>query len=142
MQRTDFSHRKSLGPFTGGVVMGCEVTLVEVRNLGHQGIVRVRVSQQRADGEEDLGDREGGRPLVLQDIKADGSIRIYIAVVNFRRERHLGRLEWIVGREGNIEEKDAAGVGRVFGTHDGSLPVELILLVGGTSTAVVRRRPA
>ena len=60
-------------------------------------------------------------------------------MVNFGRERDLGGLEGVVRREADVKEEDAAGVGRVIGSHDGSLPVELIRLVGGAGGAVSGR---
>ena len=57
-------------------------------------------------------------------------------MVNFRRERHLRWLEWIVGREVDVEEEDTTRVRRVVRAHDRGLPVELVLLVGGASRAV------
>lgn len=47
------------------------IALVDVGDLGHERVVRVRVSQERADREQDLGDGQGGRPLVLKDVQAD-----------------------------------------------------------------------
>ena len=57
-------------------------------------------------------------------------------MINFRGERDLGRLEWVVGREVDVQEEDALVIGRVLRTHDRGLPVELISLVGGASRAV------
>lgn len=54
-------------------------------------------------------------------------------MINFRGERDLGRLEWVVGREVDVQEEDALVIGRVLRTHDRGLPVELISLVGGAS---------
>ena len=39
-----------------------------------QGVTRVAVRQQRADGEQHLRDGEGGAPLVLQDVQADHAL--------------------------------------------------------------------
>ena len=49
-------------------------------------------------------------PLISQDIEADRPIRVDVWVVNLRRKADLGRLERIVGREGDGKEKDAACV--------------------------------
>ena len=54
-------------------------------------------------------------------------------MINFRGEGDLGRLEWVVGREVDVQEEDALVIGRVLRTHDRGLPVELISLVGGAS---------
>ena len=60
-------------------------------------------------------------------------------MVNSGLEGDLGRLEGVVRRELNIKEKDAACVGRVIGAHNGGLPLELVVLVNGSSRAVSRR---
>ena len=130
------SHGVLAGPLAGsGLVLGA-VTLVDVSNLGHQRIIWVGVSQQGADGEEDLGDGECGRPLVLKDIQADGAVRVDIGVVDSSCEVNLGRLEGVIGGEVDVQEVHTTGVGRVVRAHNGSLPVELILLIDGAGRAV------
>ena len=52
---------------------------------------------------------------------------------------HLGGLERVVRGEVDVEEEAAASIGRIVGTHDGGLPVEVIALVLGASGAVGRR---
>jgi len=42
-------------------------------------------------------------------------------------ERHLWRLEWIIRREMNGEEKDSPLVGAFWGTHDGGLPMKQVV---------------
>lgn len=83
------------------------VALVDVGDLGHQRIVGVGVSQQGADGEEHLRDGESGRPLVLEDVEADGPVAVDVHVINFRGEGDLGWLERVVGREVNVQEEHA-----------------------------------
>ena len=109
------------------------IALIDVSDLGDERVIRIRVRQQRADREEDLGDGESGRPLVFQDVKADGAIAVDVHMVNFRGEGDLGRLERIVGREVDVQEEDTLVIGRVLRAHDRRLPVELVSLVGGTS---------
>ena len=87
------------------------VTLQEVGDLGHERVIGVRVRQQRADGEEHLGDGQSGRPLVLKDVEADGAIAVDVTVIDFGREGDLGRLEGVVGREMDVEEEDTIMVG-------------------------------
>lgn len=64
-------------------------------------------------------------PLVPQDIQANATIAVDVGVVNAGSEVDLRWLERVVGGEVNREEEDAAGIGRVAGSHDGRLPVEL-----------------
>lgn len=49
----------------------------------------VAVSEQGADGQQDLGDGEGGTPVVLQDVQTDHALTVDVAVVDPRTERHL-----------------------------------------------------
>lgn len=49
----------------------------------------VAVREQRADGQQDLGDCEGRAPLVLQDVKADLAVAVDVAVVDTSPECHL-----------------------------------------------------
>ena len=39
--------------------------------------------------EWNLGQGEGGAPLVFQNVEADSAVVVHVAVVNFRREAHL-----------------------------------------------------
>ena len=59
-------------------------------------------------------------------------------MVNSRGEVALGRLEGVVSREVDVQEVNTTSVGRIIGSHDGSLPVVLVLQIGGASGAVSR----
>jgi len=48
-------------------------------------------------------------------------------MVDLGGEADFRRLEWIVRREGNGEEKDATGVGGITRSHDCRLPLEHII---------------
>ena len=54
------------------------------------------------------------RPLLLQNIQTNPSIAIDIAMINFRRERHLRWFERIVRREMNIKEKNSTSIRRII----------------------------
>ena len=71
--------------------------------------------------------------LIIQNVQADGPVAVDVHMVNFRSERDLGWLEGIVGREVDVQEEHTLVVGAVLGAHNGCLPMELIILVGGTS---------
>ena len=135
------SHGVALGPFASSLVVRVLVLLVDVGDLGDEGIVRVGIRQQWADREENLGDGERGRPLVLENIQADGPVAVDVHVVDFRREGDLGGLEGVVGWEVYVQEEHTLVVGAVLWAHNGSLPVELIILVSGASGAVRRGIP-
>lgn len=48
-----------------------------------------------------LRDGQRRRPLVPQDVQADRAIGVDIGVINLGREADLGRLEGIIGGEGD-----------------------------------------
>ena len=76
------SHRVLARPLAGRLLVPRPVRLVNVGDLRHQRVVRVRVAQQRADREEHLGERERGRPLLLEDVEADGALGVDVGVVD------------------------------------------------------------
>ena len=51
-----FSHSILAGPLSGGSFVLGSVSLVDVSDLRHKGVVRFGISQQRADGEQNLRD--------------------------------------------------------------------------------------
>lgn len=53
------------------------------------GLTWVTVCEQGADGQQDLGDGEGGAPVVLQDVQTDHSLAVDVAVVDPGAKRHL-----------------------------------------------------
>ena len=54
-----------------------------------QAITGVAVCEQRADGQQDLGDGEGRTPVVLQDVQTDHPLAVDVAVVDPCAKRHL-----------------------------------------------------
>lgn len=131
-----FSHRVLFGPFFGSAGVLVHVSLVNLGDFWDKGIIGVWVSQKRTDGEKHLGDGKCWGPLVLQDVQADGTVGVDVWVVNSSGEVHLGWLEWVVSWEVNIQEENSSGERRVFWSHNGGLPMELIFLVNWTSGAV------
>ena len=57
--------------------------------------------------------RQRGRPLVPQDIKADGTIGVDIGVIDLGREADFGRLEGVIDWERDGEEEDPASIRRL-----------------------------
>ena len=57
-------------------------------------------------------------------------------MVNTRDELHLRWLERVVRWEMDVQEEHTTRVGRVVGSHNGGLPVEVVVLVLGTGGAV------
>lgn len=116
-----------------GLVPGA-VGLVDVRDFGHQRIVRVGVCEHRANGEQHFRDGQSRAPLVSQDVQTDAAVGVDVGVVDASGEVDLGRLEGVVGREVNGKEEDTARVWGVTRTHDSRLPVEQVIS-NGTSGA-------
>lgn len=53
------------------------------------GLTWVTVCEQGADGQQHLGDGEGGAPVVLQDVQADHALTVDVAVIDPRTKRYL-----------------------------------------------------
>ena len=78
------------------------VRLQKLSNVRHKGIFRVGVGQERTNGEQDLANGQSWTPLIFENVEANSSVGIDIAVVDPSREMDLGRLEWVVRREMNV----------------------------------------
>lgn len=65
------------------------IMLVHNSNLGDERVVRVRVGQERAYGEEHLWYCKGGAPFVFQDIQANTPVLVYVWVEYLGFEWHL-----------------------------------------------------
>ena len=133
-----FLHGVFLGPLLGQLVvlvpadgkhvrnktLASRHLLVRLENSGDlwdQRIVRVWITEQRADREKDLADGESGGPLGPQDVQADGAVGVNVGVINSSSEGHFGRLEGVVGWEVNGQEEYPALVGTVGRSHDRGL---------------------
>ena len=81
-----------------------------MRNIRHERVVRVGIRQHRANRQQHLGDRQRRAPLVPQDVQTDRPVRVDVRVIDLGREADLGRLEGVVGGEGDGEEEHAARV--------------------------------
>lgn len=53
------------------------------------GLTWVTVCEQGADGQQHLGDGEGGAPVVLQDVQADHALTVDVAVIDPRTKCYL-----------------------------------------------------
>jgi hypothetical protein len=70
----------------------------------NRGILSVRLT---------FRDGQCGRPLIPQDVQANGAIGVDVGVVDLGREADLGGLEGIIGWEAYREEENATGVGGI-----------------------------
>jgi hypothetical protein len=82
------------------------VCLEQLRNIGDKRIIGVGVSQEGADTKQDFADGQCRTPLVLENIKADSSVGVDVAMVNACGKVNLRRLERVVGREVNVQKED------------------------------------
>jgi hypothetical protein len=67
------------------------ITIVEVLvgDGPHERVARVTVCEQRTDGQQHLGDGQRRAPVVLQDVQADGTLAVDVAVVDASAEHNL-----------------------------------------------------
>jgi hypothetical protein len=94
-----------LRPFACSLVVLGPVVPVELCDFRDQGVVRVWVVQQGANGKENFGNSESRAPLVLQNVEANSTRVVDVAVIDSRSEGNFGWLERIVGCE-NKKQKD------------------------------------
>ena len=114
------SHSVLSSPFLGSFNVLGLVLLEEVSNFWNKRIIWVWVIEKRTDGEQHLGDGEGWRPLVLQDVQADAPLRVHVRVVHLRLEVHLGGLERVVGGELSFDRGGEGSDTVRKGSRDGS----------------------
>lgn len=112
-------------PFLGVLVVESSVGLVLLGDLGIQRVVGVGLDEKRADRLQRLEHRQRGRPpgSVLQDVDADTTLIVHVAVINFGHKLNLGRLKRVVLREGARQDKSAAFVRRAGRTLHRHRPV-------------------
>ena len=130
------SHSIFSSPLSGGGLVLNFVSLVDMSNLWDKRIIWVGVCQKGRDGEENLGDGQCWGPLILENIQANWTVGVDIWVVNSCGEVDLSWLERVVSWEMNVQEEDSSRVRRIIWSHDGCLPVVLVLLVDWTGGAV------
>jgi len=59
-------------------------------------------------------------------------------MIDLRHEAALRWPEWVVSWEVDVQEEHSSGIGAIIRSNNGGLPVELILIVDGTSRTVGR----
>jgi hypothetical protein len=114
-------------PFSSRAVVSRSVCFEQLRNIWNQWIIRIWVGKKTTNGKQDFTDGQRRTPLILQNVQANSSIGIDVAVVNTGRKVDLGWFEWVIGWEMNIKEENTPGIGRVIWTHDGGLPVKHVI---------------
>jgi len=121
------SHCVLPSPLPGTLIVLLDVSLVQASNLGHQGVIRVGVTQQRAYGQQHLRDCEGRWPLWPQNVQAYSSITVYVWVVDSCGECKFWGLKWVVCWKVDVEEENPSFEGWVWGAKNGCLPVEWVI---------------
>jgi len=107
--------------------MLCSVGFVGIGDFRHERVVRIGIGKKRADGQQNLGNSQGRRPVVLEDVQADSSLVIHVAVVNLCGKSYLGWLERVVVGEVYFKEEDATSIRAVGRSHDSGLPFEHVV---------------
>jgi len=107
-------------------------------NAAHEGVTGIAIGQETADGEQHLGDGQGGAPLVLEDVQADHTLGVHVAMINSCAELDFGWLKGVICGEMDVEEENSPFINGSRGTQDGANPlIEVVPL--GAGTAIWRR---
>ena len=81
-----------------------------------QWIVRIGVSEERADKAQGLGDYEGRAPFIaFENIETYVSVTANIWMINSRGELKVRRFEWVILREENVQKKTPPSKGLFSG---------------------------
>jgi len=107
-------------------------------DAAHQRVARIAVGQQRADGEQYFGDGESRGPVVFEDVQADDTLAVDVAVVNSCAEQHLRGFERVLRGEVYVEEEDATLIDGAGWAQDGGDPL-IQVVTFGSRRAVGRR---
>ena len=90
-------------------------------------MIWVEVGKERTDGKQDRTKRQCRNPLILEDSKADTSVRGDVTGIEASGEMYLGWLEGMISGKMNIQKENASGIWRVIWSHNRCLPVEHII---------------
>ena len=118
-------HGVLTSPFSSrGFVLG-SVSFVKLSDFGDQRIIRIRISQQWANREENFRNCKSRAPLVLQNVQANVAIWIDVWMINatIGCEGNFRWFEGIIRRESNAQKEDTTSVRTIRRTHNGSLPI-------------------
>jgi len=114
------------------------IGLVELGDLWHERVIRIGIRKQRTNRQQNFTNGQSRRPVVLQDVQTDAATGVDVAVINFGGETNLGRLERIIRRELDLQIEHAVLVRGLGRSHDGRDPVEEVVAVLRSCTAVCR----
>ncbi len=91
-----FANSIFVRPFLSSFVVLFLVGFEDLGDLRHQRIIRVWVIKKGTNRKKHFGNGKCRAPLILQDIKADSTSIVDVAVVNASCEGDLRWLKWIV----------------------------------------------
>ena len=104
-------HRMCLRGLPCLFVVSCPILFVQSGNLWHQGVVRVGISQKRANGQQYFRNCQRRAPLILQNVKADATVVVNVGMIDFSVKFDFRWFEGIVCRKANVEEENTYTVG-------------------------------
>ena len=97
-----YLHGVFRGPLPCSTVMPGSVSFEKLSNVGDKRIVGVWVGEEGANTEQDLAYGKGWAPLILENVKADSSIGVDVAMIDACGEVHLGWLKGVICGEVDI----------------------------------------
>lgn len=104
-----------LHPLFRSELVQLPISLILACNLSILWIIWLGTAEKCLQRNERGSDSERRRPLILENIEADGSgLRADIWMPYLRIELHLGWLEGVVGRDVDVHIEDASLVACVF----------------------------
>lgn len=128
----------SLGPLSGYPVMFCSVGQILSGYASDQRIRRVAICQKGTNREQNLWNSQSRTPVVFQNIQADDSLTVDVAVIDSGTESNLWWLKWIIWRKCDIQKKNTTFIYRTWWTKY-SWPPFINVISFRPSTAVRRR---
>ena len=78
-----------LGPTPGGSIVLFLVRKILMGDGTDQSVIWIAIRHEGADRQQQFGNGQDGRPFVFQNIQANLTIFVNVAVINLRPESHL-----------------------------------------------------
>lgn len=128
----------TFGPVSCDTIMFITMLQVLCGNAAHQWIGRVTVGQEGADGKQHFRDGQCGTPVILQNVKTDHTLAVYIAMVNSCSKGNFRWLKRVVRGKVNVEKEDPTLVDRAWRTENGGDPFVQIVAFWASAIAVNR----
>jgi len=117
-------HGILLSPCSCCLLITRPLALVNMSNFRNKRIIRIGVSQERANWQKHLRDCQCRTPLFLEDIQTDATIGVDVWMINLGLEVNLWRLEGVIWRKVDHNKENSSGIRAVSWTHYGCLPMK------------------